>query len=89
MPIYEYECTQCGHRFDRRQRFDDEPVALCPECQSKARRVMHSVAVIYKGSGFYTTDYPRSGDHSRPKEPQESAKKEPAETAAKPPSPKE
>ncbi len=75
MPIYEYECSQCLHRFDRRQDFDDEPVAICPECQSKARRVIHSVAVIYKGSGFYTTDYARKGNHSGSKE--ESEKKEP------------
>ena len=56
MPIYEYECSCCGNRFDRRQRFDEEPIATCPECSSKARRVIHSVPVLFKGSGFYCTD---------------------------------
>jgi len=56
VPIYEYECGFCQFRFDRKQRFDEEPVAMCPECQGKARRVLHSVPIIFKGSGFYTTD---------------------------------
>jgi len=56
VPIYEYECNLCNFRFDRKQRFDEEPVALCPKCREKARRVIHSVPVIFKGSGFYTTD---------------------------------
>ena len=56
MPTYEYECGSCHFRFERKQRFDEEPVAICPKCQGKARRVIHSVPVIFKGSGFYTTD---------------------------------
>ena len=56
MPTYEYECGLCQHRFERRQRFDEEPVAVCPECQGRARRVIHSIPVIFKGSGFYITD---------------------------------
>ena len=56
MPIYEYECDICQCRFERRQKFDEEPVAMCPECEGKARRVIHSVPIIFKGSGFYTTD---------------------------------
>ncbi len=56
MPIYEYECDICQCRFERRQRFDEEPVTMCPECQGKARRVIHSVPIIFKGSGFYITD---------------------------------
>ncbi len=56
MPIYEYECGVCQCRFERKQRFDEEPVAICPKCQGKARRVIHSVPIIFKGSGFYTTD---------------------------------
>ena len=56
MPIYEYECGDCQHRFERKQRFDEEPVAKCPECQGKARRVINSVPIIFKGSGFYITD---------------------------------
>jgi putative FmdB family regulatory protein len=56
MPIYEYECSSCHCRFERKQRFDEEPVAMCPKCKEKARRVIHSVPVIFKGSGFYITD---------------------------------
>lgn len=56
MPIYEYECTLCHQRFERKQRFDEEPVGTCPHCQGKARRLLHSISVIFKGSGFYTTD---------------------------------
>ena len=60
MPIYEYECNDCGCHFDKRQSFHDEPVAICPKCEGKARRVLHAVPIIFKGSGFYVTDYPRS-----------------------------
>ncbi len=56
MPTYEYECGSCHCRFDRKQRFDEEPVAMCPKCGSKSRRVIHSVPIIFKGSGFYITD---------------------------------
>ncbi len=61
MPIYEYECSLCHHNFERRQRFDEEPVAMCPKCQGKARRVLHSTPVIFKGSGFYVTDNRKGG----------------------------
>ncbi len=61
MPIYEYECGVCQCHFDRRQSFDEEPVAMCPKCDGKARRVINSVPVIFKGSGFYITDS-RKGD---------------------------
>ena len=56
MPIYEYECSQCHHQFERKQRFDEEPIAVCPKCQGEARRIINSVPVIFKGSGFYVTD---------------------------------
>ncbi len=56
MPIYEYECDSCGHCFEKKQGFHEKPVAVCPECKGKARRVIHSVPVIFKGSGFYVTD---------------------------------
>ena len=56
MPIYEYECGQCCFRFEMKQGFDEEPQAMCPQCQGRARRVFHSTPVIFKGSGFYITD---------------------------------
>ena len=64
MPVYEYECSLCCSRFERRQRFDEEPVAICPKCQGKARRVIHSIPIIFKGSGFYTTDSRNCEDDS-------------------------
>ena len=70
MPIYEYECGLCHFHFERRQRFDDEPVAICPGCQGEARRVFHSVPIIFKGSGFYTTDN-RKGSAIEPKKDKE------------------
>ncbi len=59
LPIYEYECNLCSAKFERRQRFDEEPVAACPQCTGRARRVIHSVPVLFKGSGFYSTDHGR------------------------------
>lgn len=59
MPTYEYECDGCHGRFERRQGFDAEPVSICPRCQGTAHRVIHSVPVLFKGSGFYSTDHGR------------------------------
>ena len=59
MPLYDYKCSNCSHQFDIRQPFGSESVLACPECGSDARRQYHSMAIIYKGSGFYTTDYAR------------------------------
>ena len=61
MPIYEYECSLCCSRFERKQRFDEEPVDICPKCQGKARRVIHSIPIIFKGSGFYVTENRKCG----------------------------
>ena len=57
MPTYDYRCTNCAHTFELRQSFESEPVTACPKCNHKARRLFHTPAIIYKGSGFYTTDY--------------------------------
>lgn len=56
MPIYEYECGVCDFRFEKKQGFDAESVAMCPKCKGKARRIIHSIPAIFKGSGFYITD---------------------------------
>jgi putative FmdB family regulatory protein len=57
MPIYEYECSKCSHRFELKQAFDDEPRAECPQCKEIARRIFHPAPLIFKGSGFYVTDH--------------------------------
>jgi putative FmdB family regulatory protein len=56
MPIYEYKCEN-GHVFDVIQKMSDDPVSECQECGAPAERVLHPVAVHFKGSGFYNTDY--------------------------------
>ncbi len=56
MPIYEYECGLCNFKFERKQGFDDEALAICPKCQGEVQRVFHPTPVIFKGSGFYITD---------------------------------
>ncbi len=56
MPIYEYECEQCGVRFERLQRMADAALTDCPECNGHIHRVMQPVGIIFKGSGFYVTD---------------------------------
>ncbi|MGQ9731384.1 MAG: FmdB family zinc ribbon protein [Candidatus Zipacnadales bacterium] len=63
MPIYEYECKKCGYRFDVLQSFSEPPVRTCRNdgCRGRVRKVLSPPTVIYKGSGFYTTDYARKG----------------------------
>ena len=60
MPIYEYRCNN-GHTFESFQSMADDPVASCEVCGAPVERVFHPVAVHFKGSGFYTTDYARKG----------------------------
>ncbi len=57
MPRYDYECNSCHHVFELKQSFDSEPVAECPRCENDARRLIYSVPVVFKGSGFYVNDY--------------------------------
>ena len=59
MPVYEYRCDN-GHIFEVLQRMSDDPVEACAECGAPVQRVFHPVAVHFKGSGFYTTDYGRN-----------------------------
>ena len=63
MPLYDYECLACSHRFEIRQRVSEVGNAPCPICTSDSRRVFHSVPILFKGSGFYSTDH-RKGQAS-------------------------
>jgi len=57
MPIYTFRCENCGVQFDRRLRFSDDPLKVCPECDEAAlRKVYLPVGIVFKGSGFYSTD---------------------------------
>ena len=71
MPLYEYECQACKHRFERIQQFSDPIVKKCPKCgKRRVKKLLSSPAIQFKGSGFYITDYQRKGtgtslpDHS-------------------------
>lgn len=61
MPLYEYQCEACAHRFERIQKFADPPVETCPSCGGVVRKLVSSPAFHLKGSGWYVTDYARSG----------------------------
>jgi putative FmdB family regulatory protein len=72
MPIYEYECDACGHRFERIQRFADPLVDVCPKCgEHRVQKLLSSPAIQFKGSGWYVTDYagkgaaPKQGDGAK------------------------
>ena len=67
MPRYDYRCTACANEFELMQKFSEAGAGQCPLCGAAGQRVFHAVPVIYKGSGFYTTDY------GRPKRPPENA----------------
>ena len=57
MPLYEYACDACGHRFEKIQKFSDPLVDTCPTCGGHVHKLMSSPAIQFKGSGFYITDY--------------------------------
>ena len=65
MPRYDYRCVDCNNEFELVQSFSEAGNGVCPDCSGSGRRVFHAVPVIYKGSGFYTTDYGRA---KRPEE---------------------
>ena len=74
MPVYEYECNKCSHRFEMRQGFHDDPQAECPKCKEIARRVFHPAPIIFKGSGFYVTDHRKSSGTEMSKGESEASK---------------
>lgn len=79
MPIYTYRCENCGVQFEKQQKFDEQPLTRCPECNKKAlRKVYTPVGIVFKGSGFYATDH-RSpsgqGRNSKPGEDKKDAEK--------------
>jgi putative FmdB family regulatory protein len=61
MPLYEYQCDACGHRFEVIQKYSDAPIAICPKCAGAVHKLFSSPAIQFKGSGWYITDYARAG----------------------------
>lgn len=61
MPLYEYQCDACGHRFERIRKFSDPPLTVCPECDGAIRKLVSSPAIQFKGTGWYVTDYANKG----------------------------
>jgi putative FmdB family regulatory protein len=67
MPIYTYRCENCGVQFERQQTFSEQPLTRCPECNKKTlRKVYTPVGIVFKGSGFYSTDHRSPSGVSRP-----------------------
>ena len=65
MPIYGYRCEQCGHELEVLQSMKDEPLRVCPNCMGPLRKMIYPVGIVFKGSGYYTTDYKSAGSPSR------------------------
>ena len=61
MPLREYQCKKCNHRFERIQKFSDKPLKKCPECGGALEELLSAPAFQFKGSGWYVTDYARKG----------------------------
>lgn len=62
MPLYEYQCRACDHRFERIRKFSDQPLTECPACGGEVEKLFSSPAFQFKGSGFYITDYARKSE---------------------------
>jgi putative FmdB family regulatory protein len=61
MPLYEYQCDACAHRFEVIQKYSDAPVEICPKCGGVVKKLLSSPAIQFKGTGWYITDYAKSG----------------------------
>ncbi len=87
MPIYEFECNKCGHRFDVRMSLSDEPPETCPSkgCRGRLHKVFSPPVIIFKGSGFHVNDYSSTGPKSadKPKVPGKSESGAKSESATK------
>lgn len=82
MPVYAYRCESCGVQFERQQSFSDAPLKRCPECNKNSlRKVIGPVGVVFKGSGFYSTDNRSTSGLSMPKK-EEGSSSEKSESKA-------
>lgn len=74
MPIYEYRCLKCGHQFEKMQKISDTAASKCEKCGDRVTRVFNPIAIRFKGSGFYTTDYGKGGASRKKKATQQEGK---------------
>ena len=74
MPIYEYECRNCGRRTEALQKIDDPPLTTCDVCEGELKKLISSPAFQFKGSGWYVTDYARKGESGGKSEGAEGSK---------------
>lgn len=85
MPVYTYRCESCGVQFERQQSFSDAPLQVCPECRKKSlKRVISPAAIVFKGSGFYSTDNRPSSGASSSASASKSEEKKDSSKGAKP-----
>ncbi|MCE2540620.1 MAG: zinc ribbon domain-containing protein [Acidobacteria bacterium] len=86
MPLYEYECNDCEHRFERIQKFSDPLVSTCPVCDGEVRKLLSSPAIQFKGTGWYVTDYAKKPSGDQPSgaagDPKDGGKKDGGSTGA-------
>jgi len=83
VPLYEYQCKKCKHKFEKIQKFSDQPVKKCPDCGGPVEKLLHAPAVQFKGTGWYVTDY-GGKDKSEKSKPEGSLEKsEKKESTAK------
>jgi putative FmdB family regulatory protein len=83
VPLYEYQCQKCKHKFEKIQKFSDRPIKKCPECGGPVEKVMHAPAVQFKGTGWYVTDYAGKGDKSEKSKAESSSSSDKKESTGK------
>jgi putative FmdB family regulatory protein len=84
MPTYDYECSKCGQSFEVFQKITDSPLKRCPSCKGKLKRLIGAgCGLIFKGTGFYITDYKRKNESSKEKEVGSKDKKEDKKPSSK------
>jgi putative FmdB family regulatory protein len=83
MPLYEYQCDKCAHRFEVIQKFSDAPIDVCPKCGGAVKKLLSSPAIQFKGTGWYITDYARSGKTDSATTPASSETKTESKTETK------
>jgi len=83
VPLYEYQCAGCGHRFERIEKVNGAPTKKCPKCGRQAKRLLAPPAIQFKGSGWYVTDYARAGGKAKAESAETSEAKPARDSAAK------